>query len=197
MSTRPTNSSGVLLVVSGPSGVGKTSIVRPIEERFGGVFSVSATTRPPAGGEVEGRDYHFLSSEQFEAMVDRGEFLEHARVFGLHFYGTPRDPVEKRLAEGRLIILDIDVQGAFQVKRAMPEAFMLFILPPGDEELLRRLLARAREPEAMIQSRFAEAKREIELARTSGVYDATVVNDDLDRAIEEACQLVRERLGLV
>ncbi len=197
MSTRPTNSSGVLLVVSGPSGVGKTSIVRPIEERFGGVFSVSATTRPPADGEVEGRDYHFLSREQFEAMVDRGEFLEHARVFGLHLYGTPRDPVEKRLAEGRLIILDIDVQGAFQVKRAMPEAFMLFILPPGDEELLRRLRVRAREPEAMIQSRFAEAKREIELARTSGVYDATVVNDDLDRAIEEACRLVRERLGLV
>ncbi len=195
MSTRPTNSSGVLLVVSGPSGVGKTSIVRPIEERFGGVFSVSATTRPPAGGEVEGRDYDFLSPEQFQAMVDRGEFLEHARVFGQHFYGTPRDPVEKRLAEGQLIILDIDVQGALQVKRAMPEAFMLFILPPGDEELLRRLRARAREPEAMIQSRFAEAKREIELARTSGVYDATVVNDDLDRAIEEACRLVRERLG--
>ena len=183
MSTRPTNSSGVLLVVSGPSGVGKTSIVRPIEERFGGVFSVSATTRPPAGGEVEGRDYHFLSSEQFEAMVDRGEFLSNA--------------ISIQESDERLIILDIDVQGAFQVKRAMPEAFMLFILPPGDEELLRRLRARAREPEAMIQSRFAEAKREIELARTSGVYDATVVNDDLDRAIEEACQLVRERLGLV
>ena len=93
--------------------------------------------------------------------------------------------------------LDIDVQGAFQVKRAMPEAFMLFILPPGDEELLRRLRARAREPEAMIQSRFAEAKREIELAEASGVYDATVVNDDLDGAIEEACRLVSERLGLV
>ncbi len=194
MSTRPTNASGVLLVVSGPSGVGKTSIVRPIEERFGGVFSVSATTRPPAGGEVEGRDYRFLSPEQFQAMVDRGEFLEHARVFGQHFYGTPRDPVEKRLAEGQLVILYIDVQGALQVKRAMPEAFMLFILPPGDDELLRRLRARAREPEAMIQSRFAEAKREIELAETSGVYDAMVVNDDLDRAIEEACRLVRERL---
>ncbi len=192
MSSRPASSAGVLLVVSGPSGVGKTSIVRPIEKRLGGVFSVSATTRPPAAGEVEGRDYHFLSPEQFQAMVDRGELLEHACLFGQHFYGTPREPVDKRLAEGQLIILDIDVQGALQVKRAMPEAFMLFILPPDDEELLRRLRARAREPEAMIQSRFAEAKREIELAETSGVYDAMVVNDDLDRAIEEACRLVRE-----
>ena len=186
---------GLLLVVSGPSGVGKTTIVRPLEQRLGGVFSVSATTRAPAKGEADGRDYYFLSEEEFQDRLERGEFLEHAQLFGRHWYGTPRGPVLEHLDAGQLVILDIDVQGGLQVKQAMPEAFMIFVLPPSDEELLRRLRARGRESEEVIQRRFAEAKREIERATSSGAYDATVVNDDLQQAIEETCRLVKQQLN--
>ncbi len=184
---------GLLLVISGPSGAGKTVITREIERRLGGVFSVSATTRPRSECETDGREYRFLTEEQFEEMVERGVFLEHARLFDKWWYGTPRDPVERQLAEGRLVILDIDVQGARQVKRSLPEAFMLFILPPGDEELLSRLRQRGREDEATIQRRFKAARSEIELGERSGAYDAQIVNDDLERAIDEACCLVEKR----
>ena len=123
---------GLLLVVSGPSGVGKTTIVHRIRERLGGRFSVSATTRPRSENEVDGVDYLFVSTEQFDAMKQAGEFLEDAEVFGRHAYGTPRMPVAQALAQGDLIMLDIDVQGAIQVRDRMPAAFMLFILPPSD-----------------------------------------------------------------
>ncbi len=185
---------GLLLVVSGPSGVGKTTIVRPLEQRLGGVFSVSATTRAPTKGETDGRDYYFLSQEEFQDRLEGGEFLEHAQLFGRHWYATPRGPVLEHLDAGQLVILDIDVQGGLQVKQAMPEAFMIFVLPPSDEELLRRLRARGRESEEVIQRRFAEAKREIERATSSGAYDATVVNDDLQQAIEATCRIVEEQL---
>jgi guanylate kinase len=186
-------SRGLLLVISGPSGVGKTSIVRGLRERLGGSFSVSATTRPRTAREVEGLDYYFVSDERFRAMLDAGEFLEHALVFGRHYYGTPRLPVEAAMARGELVILDIDVQGGLQVKKAMAEALMLFVLPPGDDELLRRLRGRAREDESVIQRRFAEAKREIDLATSSGAYDHMVVNDELERAVDEACRIVDAR----
>lgn len=186
---------GLLLVISGPSGVGKTTIVRAVEQRLGAVFSVSATTRPQTAEEVDGRDYFFVTEEEFEAMVQAGAFIEHAEVFGRHRYGTPREAVENLLAAGDLVILDIDVQGGSQVRRAMPEALMIFILPPSDEELLRRLRDRRRESEDVIQRRFAEAKREIDRAREGGEYDALIVNDDLDRAVEEACALIRARRG--
>ena len=114
---------GLLLVISGPSGVGKTTITRALERRLGGTFSVSATTRPRAEGEVPGRDYSFLSDLEFQQMADDGAFLEHAQVYGEYRYGTPREPVERQVAQGKLVILDIDVQGARQVKQAMPEAF--------------------------------------------------------------------------
>ena len=135
---------GLLLVISGPSGVGKTTITRALERRLGGVFSVSATTRPRAEGEVDGRDYCFRSDLEFQQLADEGAFLEQAQVYGEYRYGTPREPVERQVAEGRLVILDIDVQGARQVKQAMPDAFTLFILPPSDDELLRRLRQRRR-----------------------------------------------------
>jgi guanylate kinase len=184
---------GLLLVISGPSGVGKTSIVGGLRRRLGGCFSVSATTRPRAAGEVEGRDYFFVDEPAFAAMVQRGEMLEHACVFGRHWYGTPRAPVEEALGRGALVILDIDVQGAMQVRSSMPHALMIFILPPGEEELLRRLRGRARDDEAAIQRRFEEARREIAMARSSGVYDHLVVNDVLDRAIDQVCEMVRKR----
>lgn len=185
----------MLLVISGPSGVGKTTITHEVERRLGGEFSVSVTTRPKTHADVEGRDYHFVMEDEFRRMIERGEFLEHAQVFGKHWYGTLREPVTRALKEGRLMILEIDVQGALQIKKAMPEAFMLFILPPSDQELLRRLRARGREDEPVIQRRFAEAKKEIDLARSSGAYDHLIVNEDLEKAIAEACRLIEARRG--
>jgi guanylate kinase len=183
---------GMLLVISGPSGVGKTTITRAIERSIpDAVFSVSATTRPPTDVDVEGVDYHFLSDEEFTRREDAGEFLESATFAG-NRYGTLREPVDAQLARGRLMILEIDVQGAVSVRRSVPAMFGLFILPPSEQTLLERLRARRREPEEVIQRRFAEARREIAQAKESGVYDAFVVNDDLEHAIDEALRLVRE-----
>lgn len=187
---------GLLLVISGPSGVGKTTITRAVERRVpGATFSVSVTTRPKTKADVEGVDYTFLDRPAFERMVEQGLLLEHAEVFG-HGYGTPRAWVEERLARGGVVILEIDVQGAVQIRRAAPDAFSVFILPPDDQTLLTRLRARRREDEAAIQRRYGEARREIESARSSGVYDHFVVNDDLERATGEIVELVgRHRAG--
>jgi guanylate kinase len=193
---------GLLLIISGPSGVGKTTITHAIEREFAGrprdggagaVFSVSATTRPKTPADREGVDYHFISDAEFDRLVAEGAFLEWANVFGKR-YGTPRKWVEERLAEGRLVILEIDVQGAVNVKRAMPGALGIFVLPPSEEALLERLRARKREDDAAIQRRFAEAKREIAAARASGAYDVFIVNDVLERAVAEAVGVVREAL---
>ncbi|MBX3363689.1 MAG: guanylate kinase [Phycisphaeraceae bacterium] len=182
---------GMLLIISGPSGVGKTTITRGVERSIpGSVFSVSCTTRPRTPADVEGVDYHFVSRDEFLAMQARGEFLESADVFG-NLYGTPRPWVEEHLARGRLVILEIDVQGAIQVKRAIPDAFAVFILPPSEDVLLQRLRDRKREDERTIQRRFAEARREIELAHSSGAYDLFLINKDLHQAIEKAVEAVR------
>ncbi len=187
---------GLLLVISGPSGVGKTTITRAVERSIpGSVFSVSATTRARTEADVDGVDYHFVDEARFDEMVREGAFLEWAGVFGKR-YGTPRAWVEEQLSRGRLVILEIDVEGAKQIKRAMPEAFGVFILPPSEEELLRRLRGRKREDEALIQKRFAEAQREIAEAQRCGAYDAFITNGVLERAIDEAVETVnleRER----
>ncbi len=186
---------GLLLVISGPSGTGKSTIVNALGKRLDAVFSVSVTTRPPSVGEVEGRASRVRSRAEVAESAARGGGLEPARVYGDHYYGTPQEPVLRHLAEGRLVILDIDVQGAVKVKQAMPDALMIFILPPSDQELLRRLRDRGREDEAGIQRRFTEATGEIKRATDSRVYDARIVNEDLQQAINEACRLVPERRG--
>lgn len=186
---------GLLLVISGPSGVGKTSIVREVLARFGGDFSVSATTRKPGPGEVDGRDYLFIDEAAFQRMVDANLFLEHAQVFGRSWYGTPRAPVERAIAEGRIVALDIDVQGAEQVRARHPDAYCIFILPPSEDELLRRLRARGREDETAIMRRFAESTREIARATSGRTYDAFVTNDSLSAATEAVCQLIAARIG--
>lgn len=183
---------GLLLVISGPSGVGKTTITRAVERSIpDAVFSISATTRPKTDADVDGVDYHFMTRAQFDARVTGDEFLEHA-IYAGNCYGTLRAPVEAQLERGRLVILEIDVQGAEQVKGKKPDAFGLFILPPSEEELLERLRARKRESEEVIQRRFAAAREEIARAKRNGAYDAFIVNDDLDRSIEEAIELIRE-----
>jgi len=188
---------GLLLVLSGPSGVGKTTIAHELIRRFGGHFSVSCTTRSPSTGERDGVDYHFISEGSFAAMVKDDAFLEHALVFGRSSYGTPRAAVESWLAEGELVVLDIDVQGAEQVHDRVPDMLGVFILPPSEQVLLDRLRSRAREDESAIQRRFAESQREMARARANGVYDAFVVNDDLAGAIEQVAELVGTRLGRV
>ncbi len=183
---------GLLLIISGPSGVGKTTITRAVESRTPGArVSVSVTTRPQTEADRDGVDYRFVDEPMFLAMIEAGELLEHAEVFGKR-YGTPRNPVEAELAAGGVVILEIDVQGAEQVKRAMPGAFGVFILPPSEGELLQRLRDRKREGEDAIQRRFREAQREIAAARSSGVYDVFVVNRDLDEAIAETLRAVEQ-----
>ena len=184
---------GLLLIISGPSGVGKTTITRGVERSFAdSVFSVSCTTRPKTDADVEGVDYRFVSRNEFEQMERADNFLESAEVFE-NKYGTPRDWVEEQLSRGRLVILEIDVQGAMQVKSRKPRALGVFILPPSEDELLDRLRRRKREPEADIQRRFAEAQHEMKLARESDVYDHFVVNRDVAEAINEAVEHVRAR----
>ena len=184
---------GLLLIISGPSGVGKTTITHHVEKRLNGVFSVSMTTRDKTEADKEGYDYVFVDEESFKAAVKRGELLEWAEVFG-NYYGTPRRPVELAMSQGRLVILEIDVAGAEQVKATMPETLALFVLPPSEEELLTRLRRRNREGEAVIQRRFSKAKAEIDRAKASGAYDHFIVNDTLEHAIEEAVSVVAARL---
>lgn len=187
-------SRGLLVVVSGPSGVGKTTIVRALRDRLEGMLSTSATTRPQSPQETDGVDYYFIDEPRFRSMIDAGEFIEHAQVFGRHLYGTPRPPVDEALAAGRVVILEIDVQGGLQVRRNFPAAFLVFIDAPNEDELLRRLRARGRDDEEAIERRFAEASRERRLARESGAYDAFIVNETLEQACGDACDLVRRAI---
>ncbi len=176
------------MIVSGPSGAGKGTLVERVVDRVPGVWvSVSATTRPPRPGEVEGEHYLFLSPEEFERKVQRNEFLEHASVHG-NRYGTLRSEVEARLQEGLHVILEIDVQGALQVKDAMPDAVLVFILAPSMEDLRKRLEARGSEDEEEVLKRLRTAEREVRLVDT---YDYVIINDDAARATEELADVIR------
>ncbi len=174
----------LLLIVSGPSGSGKSTLVQKILELPGTMPSVSCTTRPRRATEASGKCYDFVSDAEFEAMVQRGEFLEHARVFGKHSYGTPRKWLEESRNKGLDLVLEIDVQGAEQVKQKLPESVAIFILPPSREELERRLRSRGQDSGEEISRRLAKARDEIAAFRK--YYDYCVVNDDVERAGREA-----------
>lgn len=185
---------GLLMIISGPSGVGKTTLIERLNEKFDFTFSISATTRQRTQHETDGVDYFFLDEPTFKQWVDKDKFLEYACVFGRYWYGTPKEPIEKNMAEGRIVLLDIDVQGARLVKAKEPKAFGVFILPPSEEALHKRLVDRGRENAEIIERRFSEAKSEIKSAYELGIYDAMVINDNLDRAVDELDHLLVERL---
>ena len=169
-----------LTVLAGPTAVGKGSLAERVRTSWPQVWmSVSATTRPPRPGEREGVHYHFVDEAEFDRLVAGGEMLEWAVVHWRHRYGTPRPPVERALAEGRPALLEIDLQGARQVRAAMPEALFVFLAPPSWEELVRRLVGRGTEDEQERERRLATAR--VELAAESE-FDVTVVNDDLEQA---------------
>lgn len=173
---------GNLFVLSGPSGAGKGTLVKRVFQRIPDAWvSVSATTRQPRPGEVDGKDYFFLDQPRFDELVSQDGFLEWAHVHG-NSYGTLRSRVQERMDEGAQVILEIDVQGAFQVKKAMPEAHLIFIEPPSLEELERRLRGRGTETEEVICKRMKTA--EVELAQKME-YDVQVINDELERATDE------------
>ena len=178
----------LVLIFSGPSGSGKSTLVQKVLELPGTMPSVSCTTRPRRATEASGKCYDFVTSEQFDAMVARGEFLEFARVFGKHSYGTPKKWLEQSRSKGLDLVLEIDVQGAAQVKEKLPESVAIFILPPSRQELERRLRSRGMDADEEIARRLAKAKGEIELAEK--FYDFCVVNDDVERAGREAQAIV-------
>jgi len=170
-----------LFVISAPSGCGKGTVLGEVFKNRDVFYSVSCTTRKPRSGEVNGVHYHFIDNIKFEKMAAEGKFLEHAG-FVDHYYGTPKLPVTENLAAGRDVVLEIETNGAFQVKKAMPEAVLLFILPPSVKEIDRRLHKRGTEEEEVISKRVSEAAGEIAKAVN---YDYVIMNDRLEDAVED------------
>lgn len=182
---------GRLVVISGPSGVGKSTISQRVADRTGAMLSVSATTRGPRGREADRREYRFLDVPTFKGMIEQGQLLEWAEVFG-HYYGTPAEPVESALKAGQTVILTIDVQGGIQVAAKRPEAVGILIVPPSRQELRRRLAGRATEAAEALEKRLCQANKELAMARQSGAYRHEVMNDSLDAAVERVTAIVEQ-----
>ncbi|RMF74699.1 MAG: guanylate kinase [Planctomycetota bacterium] len=181
---------GKLVVISGPSGTGKTSICDGLLERIpDAVWSVSVTTRPKRGHEVDGRAYRFVSDEEFDRMLESGELLEHATYVN-HRYGTPRRPVEEALAQGKVVIMEIDYQGAAQVAEKIPDSIRVFVLPPTRETLRARLEGRRTESEELQRRRLEKADGEIAFAMASGVYPYIITNDILEDSIQQVMDII-------
>jgi guanylate kinase len=182
---------GHVFVITGPSGVGKGTLIRGLLERVPGLeLSVSATTRAPRPGERDGVDYHFLSDEEFDRRVAAGEFVEHASYSG-HKYGTLRSELERRMAKAAGVVLEIEVQGARQIRAAMPEAVQVFIAPPSVEALRARLVGRGTDAPEDVEARLATALEELQAEKE---FEYVVVNDRLEQATEELAEIVRGEL---
>ena len=179
---------GVLVVVSGFSGAGKGTVMKALLEKYDNyALSVSATTRSPRPGEENGREYFFLTESQFEDMIRNDELIEHARYVD-HYYGTPRKYVEDKMAAGKDVILEIEIQGALKVKKRFPDALLLFVTPPSAEELRRRLVGRGTETLEVINARLARAAEE---ASGMEAYDYLLINDEIETCVEEMHQLIQ------
>ena len=180
-----------VFVITGPSGVGKGTLIRSLRERIPELqLSVSATTRPPRPGEEDGVDYHFLSGADFQRRVDAGDFVEHATYSG-HRYGTLRSELDRRIAAGIPVVLEIEVQGARQVRRAMPEALQVFIAPPSREALRARLVGRGTDDPEQVEARLRAAEEELD---AQDEFACVVVNDRLEDAVAELVGIVQERV---
>ena len=185
---------GKLVIVSGPSGVGKSTICREVVRRVKNAYlSVSVTTRAKAAREENGREYWFISRDEFHRCIEKGALLEYAEVFG-NFYGTPKDKTDEALRAGKVVILEIDVQGGRQVKAIYPQAVMIFILPPSAGALAERLGHRGRETAEAAVRRLGGANAEIAAARQ--YYDNMVINDDLEQAISEVIRIIEHAPGI-
>ena len=180
---------GLLVVLSGPSGVGKGTVRNALFKREGHdlTYSVSATTRKPRIGEINGRDYYFLSVEEFEEKIKEGKFLEYTKFVG-NYYGTPLENVEANLQKGKEVVLEIEVDGAMQVREKMPDGVFIFIAPPTMQDLKKRLKSRGTESDAMIKERYEKACREIGLAY---LYDYIVINDSVENAADKIMAIIR------
>ncbi|MEY8390751.1 guanylate kinase [Lachnospiraceae bacterium 45-W7] len=182
------NRKGILVVVSGFSGSGKGTIMKRLLAEYAETYalSISATTRAPRPGEVHGKEYFFVSREEFEEMIRREELIEYARYVD-NYYGTPRDYVIRQLEQGRDVILEIEIQGALKVKAAYPDTLLLFVSPPGAEELRRRLVNRGTEEKAVIASRLSRAWQEAQGVEN---YDYFVINDELEACVQEVHSII-------
>lgn len=179
---------GILTVLSGFSGAGKGTAMKRLMEKYDDyALSISATTRNPREGEVDGREYFFKATEEFEKMIAQDELIEYARYVN-HYYGTPRSYVEEQLENGKDVILEIEIQGALKVKEKFPDTLLVFITPPSAKELRRRLIGRGTESMEVIEQRFARAKEEAE-----GIddYDCLIVNDDLESCVDELHSVIQ------
>jgi guanylate kinase len=177
-----------LVIISGPSGVGKSTICEQVVEKLNAFLSISSTTRAQSETEQQDREYNFLSRAEFEEMIKNDAFLEYAEVFG-NYYGTPKEPVDAALADGQIVILEIDVQGALRVKKIRPQAQTIFILPPRKKDLQERIDSRGRgEDEKTKKKRLETASREIAAAWQH--YDHMVINDDLSQAVQEVVDII-------
>ncbi|HZZ42655.1 MAG TPA: guanylate kinase [Tepidisphaeraceae bacterium] len=192
MSSASTNQRGLLIVLCGPSGVGKSTISRRLSQLLDVAYTVSATTRPKAAGDDEKKKYDHITKQEFFRRLDNDQFLEYAQVYG-EYYGTPKHPALDQLETGRDVLLEIDVQGALQVRYQHPESLTIFILPPDEPTLLRRLVDRARDSEEEMNKRFRAAKREIHMAKGARCFDYMVINDNLDSAVDEIVKIIRHK----
>jgi len=184
-----TRDRGLLVVIAGPSGVGKGTVHARVRAALeDAVLSTSVTTRSPRAGEENGVDYHFVDERRFQDLIDTGQLLEWAEYAG-HRYGTPRQPVAEAIGAGQVVVLDIELEGALQVKQQDPGALLVVLLPPSFEELERRLRARGTESDATVRQRLERARTEVASADR---FDVQVVNDDLDRCVEEVLDVIRQ-----
>ncbi len=179
---------GLLIVLSGPSGVGKGTIRKAMfeKENHNFTYSISMTTRKMRDGEEEGKDYYFVTKDEFLKRIDEGKFLEHAEFVG-NYYGTPLDKVNEQLDLGKEVILEIDVKGAMQVKKKVPECVLIFILPPSKEALYDRLKGRGTETEEVIRKRIETANDELLISKN---YDYAVINDKVDKAVDQIIEII-------